>query len=423
MDKLIYKEKTTRENRIWVRISAACNNICMFCLDDEAQNGKFIPKDVVEEQISSWFKPGLYNRIIISWGEASINPKFSHYIEYAKGLWYQRIQTVTNGNMFSSSTFCDKVFSAWLQEVTFSFHGHNPKLHDYLVWVPGAFKKSLNGLIYIKKYYPDIIVNIDIVVNKVNIVFLPEIVRFFMRFWVYEYDILQIVPFWRWFSKYKNTLFYNISEYKNVLHETWKLSKIPWMCMWTNRFHVEAFEWYEDLIQDPRKVKSEVMSEASHMFSPFIESQGKLKPECFWERCQYCFIQQYCHNFLDQLHKPVFIPKDYKIIRWCEFPSQVYEIYGDTLKNFKETLASFSSPLINIPHCLWGSGVFETYANMDPTYTLWDYTQKYINNLYRKKSLRCKTCIHNASCQGIHINFIRSYGFDILQPIPVNIWE
>jgi len=68
-----------------------------------------------------------------------------------------------------------------LQEVTFSFHGHTSSLHDYLVSTPGAFKKSLRGLIYIKKYYPEVIINIDIVVNKVNVDFLPDIVKFFMK--------------------------------------------------------------------------------------------------------------------------------------------------------------------------------------------------------------------------------------------------
>jgi len=35
---LIFKEKTQKENRIWVRISEACNNKCLFCLDELAQN-------------------------------------------------------------------------------------------------------------------------------------------------------------------------------------------------------------------------------------------------------------------------------------------------------------------------------------------------------------------------------------------------
>ena len=128
---LLSKEKTQKQNRIWVRISAACNNLCIFCLDSDAQNWKLIPEDVVKKQIKEWFKPWYENRVILSWGEASINPKFGEYIKYAREIWYDRVQTVTNWNMFAFESFCKKVFDAWLQEVTFSFHGHNEKLHDY----------------------------------------------------------------------------------------------------------------------------------------------------------------------------------------------------------------------------------------------------------------------------------------------------
>jgi len=35
---LLAKEKTTKQNRVWVRIASACNNKCLFCLDSQAQN-------------------------------------------------------------------------------------------------------------------------------------------------------------------------------------------------------------------------------------------------------------------------------------------------------------------------------------------------------------------------------------------------
>jgi MoaA/NifB/PqqE/SkfB family radical SAM enzyme len=213
-------------------------------LDSEAQNWTFPAEEIVKKQIRDWYKPWFDNRVIISGWEASINPKFSEYIKYAREIWYDRVQTVTNWNMFASEDFCKKVFEAWLQEVTFSFHGHNETLHDYLVATPWAFKKSLKWLIYIKKHFPEIIINIDIVVNKVNVKFLPDIIKFFMKLWVYEYDILQIIPFGRWFSENKSKLFYNIWENLSYLQETWKLSRKPWMYMWTNRFPREAFEWW-----------------------------------------------------------------------------------------------------------------------------------------------------------------------------------
>jgi len=48
-----------------------------------------------------------------------------------------------------------------------------------------------------------------------------------MRLGVYEYDILQIIPFGRGFSTYKEKLFYNVEDYREKLKETWELSKIP----------------------------------------------------------------------------------------------------------------------------------------------------------------------------------------------------
>jgi len=111
-DNLIAKEQTTKENRIWVRISSACNNKCVFCLDENAQDGTLVPEEVVKEKIRSGFKPDYFNRIIISGGEASINPKFPEYIAFAKELGYDRVQTVTNGNMFAIEKFCHKVFDA-----------------------------------------------------------------------------------------------------------------------------------------------------------------------------------------------------------------------------------------------------------------------------------------------------------------------
>ena len=415
---LLSKEKTTKQNRIWVRVSAACNNKCVFCLDSDAQNGTLIPSDKVEHEIKSWIKAWYENRVIISWWEASINPKFPQYIKFAKESWYDRVQTVTNGNMFAQESFCKKVFDAWLDEVTFSFHWHDPKLHDYLVATPGAFKKSLKWLLNVKKNYPHVIVNIDIVVNKINVRFLPDIVKFFMRLGIYEYDILQIIPFWRWFSQNKEKLFYNLEENKEFLLKTWELSRIPWMYMWTNRFPVEAFEWYEDLIQDPRKIKSEVMWEGAWHFRNFIESNWEKTLECYKNACDVCFLNQYCNNFIEKKELPPIESKwKYFTLRWEEFPSQIYEKYWEKKEDFFWYISKVDKPIINLPKCLWWTWIYESYNDLKKDGTLEDYTYAYIWELYRKKSLRCKKCTYNNECEWIHLNFIRSYWFEILNPI------
>lgn len=416
---LLLKEKTTKQNRVWLRISSSCNNKCIFCLDSNAHDWTFVEKNAVKKQIEEWYKKWYENRIIISWWEASIDPNFAEYIKYAKEFWYDRVQTVTNWNMFAIESFCKKVFDAWLEEVTFSFHWHNSKLHDYLVDTKWAFIKSLKGLIYIKKNYPNIIINIDIVVNKINVPYLPEIIKFFIKLWVYEYDILQIIPFWRGFEEHKKKLFYNIDDYKDRLTETWKLSKIPWMYMWTNRFPAEAFEWYEDLIQDPRKIKSEVMWESRHHVEPFIMSLWEKKQECYNKACDICFLKQYCNDYINNQNNHLILEKkdNYHIIKWEEFPSLVYEKYWENWEEFKKTLTKINKKLINIPKCLWWSWIFQSYNDIKSELSIEDYTLKYITDLYRKKSLRCEECIYNNECEWIHINFIRSYWFKILQVI------
>ncbi|MDD2566141.1 MAG: radical SAM protein [Candidatus Gracilibacteria bacterium] len=418
---LLSKEKTQKQNRIWVRIASVCNNNCIFCLDSNAHDGTFSDEEEIKKNIKDGFKEGFNNRVIISGGEASINPKFSDYISYAKEVGYNRVQTITNGIMFASEDFCKKVFNAGLEEVTFSMHGHNETLHDYLVGTPGTFKKSLKGLLYIKKHFPNIIINIDIVVNKININYLPDIVKFYMKLGIYEFDILQIIPFGRGFHENRQKLFYKLEDYSNKLSETWKLSKIKGMYMWTNRFPAEAFENFEDLIQDPRKIKSEVMGEGRHHFEPFILSNGNEKQECFPAACDSCFLKQYCNDFIDNQKKKIIDDKQkYFILKGEEFPSNVYEKYGKNKEDFIGFLKNIDKPILNLPKCLGGTGIYETYNDIMEEKSIEDYTEKYINDLYRKKSLRCAECKYNDKCEGIHINFIRSYGFNILNPINNN---
>lgn len=417
-ENLLSKEKAIKQNRIWVRISSSCNNRCVFCLDSNAHDWTFVEENLVKKQIKDWFKEWNDNRIIISGWEASINPKFSEYIKHAREIWYNRIQTVTNWNMFANEDFCKKVFDAWLEEVTFSFHWHNETLHDYLVSTPWAFKKSLKWLIYIKKNFPKVILNIDIVVNKINIKFLPEIIKFFIKLWIYEFDILQIIPFWRWFTENKNKLFYSLEENISYLQETWELSKIPWMYMWTNRFPVEAFDWYEDLIQDPRKIKWEIFWEWEAKFIDFYNSLWEKKLDCFkkWA-CEYCFLNQYCNDFLKDINlKKIEFQKKYEIISWEESVEEVYKKYWENKEDFINFFKKHNN-FINIPVCLNWTWIFQTYNDLKEKNTLEDYTKKYIKNLYRRKSLKCKKCKYYNECKWIHINFIRAYSFDILNPI------
>jgi len=403
-----------QQKRTWVRISNACNSKCLFCLDSDSQNWSLVEDKKIKEEIRRWYKKWEFNKIIISGGEASIHPKFSEYINYAQNIWYDKIQTITNGIKFENLDFCKEIIDSWLQEITFSLHGHNPLIHDYLTWIPWSFQKAIKGLLNIRKFFPNIIVNIDIVLNKVNINFIPDIIRFYNKLWVYEFDLLQIIPFGRAISN-KNILFYDPIEKITIFEEIGALSRNPKMVIWTNRLPPQVLEWYEDLIQDPNKIESEILWEGRDQFEDFFN--GWISPDCYKKRCNSCFLKDFCENIINRKKSTGLSIEDSFVLSWKKDIEDIHKKYWDAKEDFIAFLKDIKKPIINVPKCLGWTGVYETYNDIKETNTIEDYTEKYISDLYRKKSLRCKDCKYNKDCEWIHINFIRSYGFGILQPI------
>jgi hypothetical protein len=45
------------------------------------------------------------------------------------------------------------------------------------------------------------------------------------------------------------------------------------------------------------------------------------------------------------------------------------------------------------------------------------YTRRFIRDHYWVKSLRCKTCVHAESCEGLPVNYVRAHGFAAMQPV------
>lgn len=403
-----------RKNHKWIRISNVCNNKCLFCLDTDSQDGTFIDEKEIKRQIREWYEKDHFNKITLSGWEASINPQFPDYIEYTKKVWYDKIQTITNWVKFADLDFCRILIQAWLNEVTFSLHGHTPTLHDYLTWVPWSFKRAIKWLINIKKYFPETIVNIDIVLNKVNIDFIPDIIKFYNRFGVYEFDLLQIIPFGRAVTN-KHLLLYDPLKKNKIFQKIGILSKDPKMRIWTNRLPAELLEWYESLIQAPEKIRSEILWEWREQFDIFFNTGVPLS--CYKDRCRECFLEDFCENIVNQKKIIVLPTKDSFILAWEKNIEDVYGKYWDTKEDFIAFLQDIKKPIINLSKCLGWTGVYETYNDIKEVNTIEDYTEKYISDLYRKKSLRCRNCIYNTDCEWIHINFIRCYGFDILQPI------
>jgi len=285
------REAAATQYRHWVRINRVCNQRCMFCLDTDAQDGSMLDAPAVKEEIKQGFKgPG--GRLIISGGEASIHPEFLSFIAYGREVGFEHIQTITNGRMYAYKEFVTSVLDAGLKEITFSMHGHTAELHDMLTGTPGSFVQALRGL---RNVMADgrAIVNVDVVINKQNYQQLDDILAFYQRLGIHEFDLLQIIPFGRAWPQNRDKLFYNVSEGFPHLNKAFQRSRDPRNFIWTNRFPVQFLENLEDLIQDPHKLHDEVRGRRAQ-FDAFLREGQMLS--CHGERCEYCFIDDFCHS-------------------------------------------------------------------------------------------------------------------------------
>ena len=281
------REAVASEPRRWVRIARACNNRCAFCLDSDANDGALLPRDEVERDMDEGRAVGA-TRLILSGGEATIHPDFTHFIRYGKAAGYTHVQTITNGRMFAYPRFAREVLDAGLDEVTFSLHGDTAELHDGLTGVGGSFAQTLKGIRNVVGS-GRCIVSGDVVINGRNVARLRDILELFISLGVLEFDLLMVVPFGRAADEGSDMLF-DAEAALPHLRRALELSEDPSLHIWTNRLPPPLLEGFELLIQDPHKLHDEVRGRAD-LWDDVLAGRPM---RCAGDRCDHCFIQPLC---------------------------------------------------------------------------------------------------------------------------------
>ena len=289
-DKANAHEEAAHEKRNWVRLSYDCNNHCTFCLDSNAHDGTMRANLDIKIQIIEGKKRGA-ERLILSGGEPTMHPNFLDFVKLGRRAGYRKVQTVTNGRMFKYPEFLETAANNGLDEITFSLHGHNAKLHDALVGTPGAFVEETAGL---KAALASgrFIVNVDIVINKQNVRHLPEMLETFIGWGVKEFDLLHIIPFGNAWTDAREHLFYDLEGNLEHLQRAFAYARRPDIHIWLNRFPPPYTEGFEDLIQDPYKLNDEVRGrrEEFDRYLAFGEKLQCREPD----RCKVCYLQNLC---------------------------------------------------------------------------------------------------------------------------------
>lgn len=412
------------ENRIWIRTTNLCNSRCVFCLEDPWIKKLWHIKDeIIFQKIKKWFRKNFKNKLILSGWEASSNPNLIEFIKYWKKIWYDKIQTITNGIRWSDLNYCTSAVESGLDEITFSIHGHNSSIHDSLVWVKWAFKNIIIAIHNFKKYFPQVIINCDIVVNRQNIKWIYKLLQLLKKMWITEFDILQIIPFGSAWENKDKLLFDNVEDYYGYFQNIFKEWDEDWIVMWTNRLFPYLLEWYERFIQTPEKIRDEVANESKIYNLISFDSRKPLSCKDK-SRCKNCYLNDFCDQLqlfydkeknweiksLDKKSYKLFSDKDLRKL----------DIYPVKIDDFVDMIRkrSVGSQVINIPYCIVNSSNYFTNFNDSEKEKKFDnFIDWYENEWFRVKSLNCRKCKFNKKCLWIHINIIKKYWFKILSPI------
>jgi MoaA/NifB/PqqE/SkfB family radical SAM enzyme len=83
-------------------------------------------------------------------------------------------------------------------------------------------------------------------------------------------------------------------------------------------------------------------------------------------------------------------------------------------------------PVEGVPACILGRAPRERPRVLDGAMLtaegrieIFRYARRYVLDRFHSKSLRCRGCVHDAGCRGLHINHVRARGYAAMRPITV----
>ncbi len=208
-------------------VTFKCNNNCLTCINDMVYHpekkvlGKkdcvYVPTDQIKSKIDS-LKDLEDNTMSFTGGEPTISDDFFELLEYTRKKYEDDILifVVSNGRMFSSKSFLEKMVSTLPPDGNNRFgiaiFGHQPKLHDTITRAKGSFDQTVKGVKNLLNKGYD--VELRIIINRMNYKKLPEIAE-----WISENlkEVFRVVMI---HMKYTGNAIKNIEKIKVKLSES-----------------------------------------------------------------------------------------------------------------------------------------------------------------------------------------------------------
>jgi MoaA/NifB/PqqE/SkfB family radical SAM enzyme len=142
---------------------SACNCRCVMCdIWKDNKSLKQLTERDIEGLMSSLKKFGT-RQVVMSGGEALLNPNFFRFCEILKKENI-KISLLSTGLTIKKNA---ELLIEWVEDIIVSLDGHE-KLHDSIRNIPGAFNKTSEGIQYIKSLKPGYKITARTVIHKLN---------------------------------------------------------------------------------------------------------------------------------------------------------------------------------------------------------------------------------------------------------------
>ena len=150
---------------------SACNCQCVMCdIWKDNKNLKQLTEDDIQSLLSTFKKFGT-RQVVMSGGEALLNPKFFKFCEILRNHDI-KISLLSTGLTLMRNA---EQLLRWVHDVIVSIDG-NEELHDRIRNIPKAFQKLREGVQFIKKLDPGFQITGRCVIHKLNFRHWPSIV-------------------------------------------------------------------------------------------------------------------------------------------------------------------------------------------------------------------------------------------------------
>lgn len=289
-----------QKDEVFLTLTRTCNNNCIFCIDLPFHTGALMKSDKIYQEIIKGANEGKEN-LLLSGGEPTLHPDFISFVQFGKSVGYKNITAITNGRKFSEMKFCKESINAGLNEVIFSLHGNTNEMHNRLAARKSAFEQTVQGIKNMG-LTGKCILHVQIIVNKINYKFLPEIVDNVFSLKVGKLTFINVMPTEDSYKNYRDFLFYNVEEAIPYLKQAITRAGEHNVTVHMKKFPLLIYDALGEMFDFPAHFVQEIINKnrKTNIFTNFLSSGDKMP--CFGGQCKLCFLKEFC-KFLLKFHR------------------------------------------------------------------------------------------------------------------------